>query len=94
MIDVDGLTDRFTRWLAGPNFRNPYSVATIRLYGVIVRRFLEFVDFDGAMVIQEVSIHLVRKYVISGKNGTIAPKNTQTVRSSSLVLFFDYLESN
>ena len=94
MIDVDGLTDRFTRWLAGPNFRNPYSVATIRLYGVTVRHFLEFVDFDGIMEIQEVSIHLVRKYVVSGKNGGIAPKNTQTVRSSSLVLFFDYIESS
>lgn len=93
MIDIEGLTDSFTRWLCGPNFRNPYSTATIRLYGVTVRRFLEFLDFDGVMEINEVSIHLVRKYVVSGKKNEMAPKNTQTVRTSSLVLFFDYLES-
>ncbi|MHB8314504.1 MAG: tyrosine-type recombinase/integrase [Acidithiobacillus ferrivorans] len=93
MIDVDGLTDRFTRWLAGPNFRNPYSVSTIRLYGVTVRRFLEFLDSDGVMDLVEISVHFVRKYAVTGNGGAVAPKNTQTVRSSSLVLFFDYLES-
>ncbi|MEB8474553.1 tyrosine-type recombinase/integrase [Acidithiobacillus ferriphilus] len=93
MIDIEGLTDSYTKWLGGPNFRNPYSAATIRLYGVTVRRFLEFLDFDGAMEIIEVNIHLVRKYVMSDMKNEIAPKNTQTVRTSSLVLFFDYLES-
>ncbi|MBU2815922.1 tyrosine-type recombinase/integrase, partial [Acidithiobacillus ferrooxidans] len=93
MIDIEGLTDSYTRWLGGPNFRNPYSLATIRLYGVTVRRFLEFLDADGVMELTETSIHLVRKYAVTGGDGTVAPKNTQTVRTSSLALFFDYLGS-
>lgn len=94
MIDIDGLIGRFAVWMAGPNFRNPYSQATIRIYGFTARHFLEYVYFDGVMEASEISIHLVRKFVLNGHDNTIVPKNTQTVRLSALVLFFEYLKSN
>ena len=93
MIDIEAVTEGFIRWISGPNFRNPYSKATIRIYGRNVHRFLEFLDFDGVERVSEASIHLVRKFVMTGQSGGSAPINTQNVRTGALALFFDYLES-
>ncbi|MFA5731476.1 MAG: site-specific integrase [Acidithiobacillus sp.] len=93
MIDIDRLSSGFVTWMAGQNFQNPYSPATIRIYGHTVRRFLEYSGSDGVLDISEAGIHIVRKVVTNGIDGTISPKSTQTVRISAIVLFFDYLES-
>ena len=93
MIDVEALTKSFADWISGPNFRNPYSKATIRVYVRNVHRYLEYLDFDGVPSILESSIHLVRKFVMTGQDGNAAPINTQNVRTGALALFFDYLES-
>jgi len=94
MIDIDRLSSGFITWMAGQNFQNPYSSATIRIYGHTVRRFLEYSGSDGVLDISEAGIHIVRKFVANGIDGTISPKSTQTVRISAIVLFFDYLESD
>ncbi len=93
MIDIDKLSSGFVTWMTGQNFQNPYSPASIRIYGHMVRRFLEYSVSDGVLDISEAGIHIVRKFVTNGIDGTISPKSTQTVRISAIVLFFDYLES-
>jgi integrase/recombinase XerC len=91
MIDIDGLLLGFETWLRGPTFAVSYSEVSIRNYLASTRRFLNLLDFDGVEDLEEVSIAMLRKYVRTGQNGAISPKNTQNVRMASLILFYDFL---
>jgi site-specific recombinase XerD len=91
MIDIDGLLAGFENWLRGPTFIVSYSEASIRNYLAITRRFLNFLDFDGVEGMEEVSIAMLRKYVRTGQDGNISPRNTQNVRMASVILFYDFM---
>jgi integrase/recombinase XerC len=91
MIDRDGLLTDFRIWLSGPNFEFPYSPASIRGYVANVRRFLDYLEFEGIESLDDISVHRLKVWVVQGKSG-VAPVSTQMVRYSAIRLFFDWLE--
>lgn len=91
MIDIDRPLSDFENWLQGPNFPNPYAKTSIRAYLANTARFLNSLDYDGVEHLEEVSIAMLRKYVRTGQDGSISPKQTQNVRMASLILFYDFL---
>ncbi|OFC61807.1 integrase [Acidithiobacillus caldus] len=93
MIDIDHLQSRYQSWISGPNFRNPYSEATIRLYTLIVEKYLEYLDYEGVMDIKEANEHLIRKYVTkAARNGGNPSPSTQTARTAAIISLYDMLE--
>ncbi len=91
MIDRNRLLSEFKKWLSGPNFEFPYSTASINGYVANVRRFLDKLEYDGIEDSGDISLNVVRTWVVEGKNG-VAPTSTQMVRYSAIRLFFDWLE--
>jgi site-specific recombinase XerD len=83
MIDINGWIQQFEKWLAGPNFTNPYSQVSIRGYCAHARRFLDALDYDGVEDLSEVSIAMVRKYIRTGQHGEKSKRSSQYVKMAT-----------
>ncbi len=91
MIHPETYLSDFQKWLSGPNFELPYSPASIKGYVANARRFLDYLDFEGMECVEDISVGLVKRWIVQGKSG-IAPVSTQMVRYSAIRLFFDWLQ--
>lgn len=91
MIPIESLVSDFKNWLKSPYFEFPYSERSISGYTANLRRFLEYLDFDGLESLDDVSLAMLRNWIVVSKRG-IAPVSTQNVRFASAKLFFQFME--